>query len=256
MMKPDHPTWLTIPSPNMWAGRKANWPVSGLVMHFTAAGSGKGSADYFSKSEVSWVENGVTKTAKVSAAAHLVVDRDGTTYQCVNFADRAWHAGPAQLWKGKPTPTNVNDFTIGIEIANWGQLKKMPDGSFVNYLNKPYKGATPFHRPDKGEFDYWEPYPEAQMNAVIQAAKIIIAQYPAITRDNVTGHENIQSNKVDPGPAFPWEHFLDSIYGDHEEHAALLNASEDDDRAGIYIDEKNEQCLDPNQAQSTEPVKT
>ena len=245
-MTPDHPTWLPIPSPNIWPGRKSAWPISGLVIHFTAAGSGKGSADYFSKSEVSWTEGGVTKTAKVQASAHLVIDRDGTTYQCVNFADRAWHAGPATLWQGKPIKTNANDFTIGIEIANWGQLTPELD-SFQNYLGKPYKGPQPVA---DGKGGFWEPYPEAQVNAVIAATKVIVAKYPAITREQVTGHENIQLNKHDPGPAWPWAHFLDAVYGDHEEHAALLNAATDDDRAGIYIDEKNEMCLDPDQAQS------
>lgn len=252
-MKLDHPSWLAIPSPNFSSGRKANFPVAGLVMHFTAAGSGKGSADYFSKKEVSWVEGGVTKTAKVSAASHLVIDRDGTVYQCVSFADRAWHAGPAQLWNGKPTPTNVNDFTIGIEIANWGKLDKLAEGSFVNYLKKPYKGPPPFIDA-KGVA--WEPYPNTQINAVIAATKVIVSQFPAITRAQVTGHENIQSNKSDPGPAFPWERVLDEVYGDDDEAAALLNAAEDDDRAGVFMDEKNEMCLDPNQAQSVEPPKT
>ena len=233
----------------MWSGRKAQWPVSGLVIHFTAAGSGKGTADYFGKTEVSWTEASQKKTAKVQASAHLVVDRDGTIYQCVAFGDRAWHAGPATLWKGKPIPTNANDFTIGIEIANWGQLLTSDDG-FKTYLGKPYKGPKPFLNTKDGS--YWEPYPDAQVNAVIQASKFIVAKFPAITRDNVTGHENIQLNKHDPGPAWPWEHFLDALYGDHEEHAALLNAATDDDRAGIYIDEKDEICLDPNVAQSKE----
>lgn len=246
-MTPDFPSWLPIPSPNMWPGRKAAFPISGLVIHFTAAGSGKGSADYFSKVEVTWTENGVQKSAKVQASAHLVVDRDGTTYQCVNFADRAWHAGPATLWNGKPIPTNANDFTIGIEIANWGQLTPTATG-FANYLGKPYVGPMPFHR--ASDNTYWEPYPEAQVNAVIAAAKVIVSKFPAITRDQVTGHENIQLNKKDPGPAWPWKHFLDSVYGDDEEHAALLNAANDEDRAGPYIDEADQMCLDPNQAQS------
>ncbi len=248
-MTPDHPTWLPVPSPNKHSGRNPKWPVNGLVIHFTAAGSGKGTADYFSKREVSWVEAGVTKTAKVSASAHLTIDRDGTVYQSVNFADRAWHAGPATLWKGAKTPTNVNDFTIGIEIANWGQLLTSNNG-YLNYLKKPYKGPAPFLSTKDGS--YWEPYPEAQVNAVIQATKIIISKFPAITRADVTGHENIQSNKKDPGPAWPWEHFLDSVFGDDDEQVAHLNAAEDDDRAGVYYDEKNEICLDPNQAQSTE----
>ncbi len=83
-MTPDFPSWLPVPSPNMRSGRPG--PVTGVVVHFTAAGSGKGTAEYFAKTEVSWQENGETKTAKVQASAHLVVDRDGTVYQCVTCA--------------------------------------------------------------------------------------------------------------------------------------------------------------------------
>jgi N-acetylmuramoyl-L-alanine amidase len=233
----------------MHPGRKPQHPVSGLVLHFTAAGSGKGTADYFSKREVSWTDKatGQPKTAKVSASAHLTIDRDGTVYQSVSFADRAWHAGPATLWKGKPTPTNVNDFSIGIEIANWGKLSEGPP--YKTYTGTAFKG-TPFVAKDGS---VWEAYPEAQVLAVIQATKVIIAKFSAITRDNVTGHENIQSNKNDPGPGWPWERFLDAVFGDDDEQAASLDAAEDDDRAGFY-DEKAEMCLDPNQAQSKEPL--
>jgi N-acetylmuramoyl-L-alanine amidase len=146
----------------MWPGRKG--PVTGLVMHFTAAGSGKGTADYFAKKEVSWQEGGETKTAKVQASAHIVVDRDGTVYQCVSVEDRAWHAGPATKWKGQPIKGNANDFTVGIEIANWGKLESK-DG-YVNYLGKPFKGMT--HIALDGSV--WEAYPEAQIQAVIAAA--------------------------------------------------------------------------------------
>jgi len=230
-MTPDFSTWIPVPSPNMFTGRKDAFPVSGLVMHFTAAGSGKGTAEYFAKEEVSWTENGQVKTVKVSASAHLVIDRDGTVYQCVNFADRAWHAGPATLWKGKPTPTNVNDFTIGIELANWGNLTKDPKGiGLLNYLGKPFNGQA-------GSFDvgdpktFWETYPQAQMNAAIQATKVIISKYPAILRENVTGHENIQLNKHDPGPAFPWSEFLNSVYGYDDDELDLLNSDNHEDRS-------------------------
>jgi N-acetylmuramoyl-L-alanine amidase len=200
-------------------------------MHFTAAGSGKGSADYFSKREVSWNENGVQKTAKVQASAHLVIDRDGTVYQCVNFSDRAWHAGPATLWQGKPIARNANDFTIGIEIANWGKLKCVGPNAFVNYLGKPFTGTVFFDAAG----DAWEAYPDAQLAAVIQAAKVVVHACPGIDRANVQGHAEIQTNKSDPGPAFPMAKFLDAVFGGEEEHTDLLNACEDDDRSGMSL---------------------
>lgn len=243
---PDHPGWLVVPSPNSYAGRKPGSEVCGIVMHFTAAGSGKGTADYFSKKEVSWKEKivddqgktvTVTKTAKVSASSHLVIDRDGTVYQCVRFADRAWHAGPATKWRGESLAKscNVNDFTIGIEIANWGRL--------VNgrtYTNKAFTGAL-FSASDGTE---WEAYPDAQIAAVIAVTKVICAKYPVITRADIQGHEQIQSNKSDPGPAFPWTRVLDGVFGDDDDDDTVesLNAIEDDDRRGYYDDDA-EMCL-------------
>ena len=243
-MKLDHPTWLSVPSPNVTPGRKV--PVSGMVIHFTAAGSGKNTASYFSKKEVSWKDKttGQMKTAKVSASSHVVIDRDGAVYQCVAGVDRAWHAGPSKLWKGKPLgpKQNVNDWTIGIEIANWGQLTQGP-GIFKNYLGQEYKGPTPFRAKD-GTF--WEPYAEAQILATIAAAKVYVALYPAITRDNVLGHQDVDpKRKVDPGPAWPMERFLDNVFGDDEEQAAMLDEAEDDDRAGVFYDDELEMCLLP-----------
>jgi len=238
-MKTDHPTWIPVPSPNMYPGRKPGVPVTGLVIHFTAAGSGKGTADYFSKKEVSWVDKGQTKTAKVSASSQIVIDRDGTVYQCTALEDRAWHAGPATKWKGQPLAKgqNANDFTVGIEIANWGKLSDGPP--YKTYTGAAFKGQA-FVAKDGS---VWEAYPEKQIDAVIAAAKVIIAKYPAIKREDVQGHEQIQDNKNDPGPAFPWEKFLDGVFGDDDEETAnVLNAFEDDDRKGHYDDEV-EMCL-------------
>jgi N-acetyl-anhydromuramyl-L-alanine amidase AmpD len=193
-------------------------------MHFTAAGSGRATAEYFAKREVSWQEGGVTKTAKVSASSHQVIDRDGTCYQCVAMADTAWHAGPATTWQGKPIRGNANDFTVGIEIANWGELKASPAGGYVNYLGKAFKGQV-FTAADGS---VWEAYPEPQILAVIGVVKVIVNKYPGIGRGDVLGHEQIQGNKRDPGPAFPWERVLDEVFGDDDIDA--LNAAVDDDR--------------------------
>ena len=247
MTVPQFPSWISIPSPNFHPGRKPGIPIKGLIIHYTAAGSGKGSAEYFSKREVSWTENGVLKTAKVQAAAQLVIDRDGTVYQCTDLNDRAWHAGPATLWQGKTLAKgqNVNDWTIGIEIANWGQLQRPKlDHELVNYMGKPYKGPPPFvDSSHPGTLTYWEPYPEAQVVAVIKAAKLLVNLYPAIVRGNVFGHKDVQPvNKIDPGPAWPMERFLDEVFGDDDALKDGLNAFEDDNRAGHY-DEAAEMCL-------------
>src|SRR5262249_19801693 len=52
-------------------------------------------------------------TNKVSA--HYTIDRDGSITAHVPELRRAWHAGQSKMRDGR---TNVNDFSIGIELVN------------------------------------------------------------------------------------------------------------------------------------------
>jgi N-acetyl-anhydromuramyl-L-alanine amidase AmpD len=104
------------------------------------------------------------------ASAHLVIGRDGEIVQLVPFNLVAWHAGSSE-WGGR---TRVNDWAIGIELVNRGPL---PDGT-------------------------WQPYPEAQLDALVWVATRLREHYPV---RYVFGHEHCApGRKRDPGPAFPW----------------------------------------------------
>lgn len=106
--------------------------------------------------------------AKVSA--HYVVAEDGQVIRMVDEAKRAWHAGRS-WWRGI---TDVNSASIGIEIVNPGH-----------------------------EFGY-RPFPEAQVEAVIQLLGGIVERH-GITRGNVVGHSDVApARKDDPGELFPW----------------------------------------------------
>jgi N-acetyl-anhydromuramyl-L-alanine amidase AmpD len=48
-------------------------------------------------------------------APHYMIDRRGAIYQLVDDADIAYHAGVSKMPDGR---TNVNDFSIGVEILN------------------------------------------------------------------------------------------------------------------------------------------
>ena len=103
-------------------------------------------------------------------SAHYVVLEDGQVVRMVDEADRAWHAGRS-YWRGI---TDVNSASIGIEIVNPGH-----------------------------EFGY-RPFPDAQMDAVIELLGGIVARHH-ITRGNVVGHSDIApARKEDPGELFPW----------------------------------------------------
>lgn len=106
--------------------------------------------------------------AKVSA--HYVVEEDGRVFALVPETRRAWHAGVSS-WRGVE---RLNDCSIGIEIVNPGH-----------------------------EFGY-RPFPEVQMQAVVQLCKEILARH-AIPPQNVVGHSDIApARKEDPGELFDW----------------------------------------------------
>lgn len=175
---------ISMPSPNH--GGALEKPTL-LVMHYTASGgSGSSDARYF--------QNPAAK-----ASAHFVVDRDGSVVQCVPTNVKAWHAGVSS-WRGR---SNCNDFSIGIEVDNWGLLEYRQDGKCYSHKGEVVPPERVFRGENKrGVMGYWEIYNSKQIEAVIELAGAICQAYPTITE--IVGHEDIAPvRKIDPGPAFP-----------------------------------------------------
>ena len=168
-----------------------------LIIHYTAGGSGRGTANYFS-----------AKTTKTSA--HFVVDRDGFIIQQLLCNVKGHHAGKS-AWKGL---TGLNSYSIGIEIANWGKLEKGPGGykSYTGVMIPDDNVILARHKNGGGE-EGWEVFPADQFDSVVEAAKAIVEHY-GIPEENVLGHDDIAPNrKIDPGPAFNMEQFKAKVYG-------------------------------------------
>ena len=111
--------------------------------------------------------------AKVSA--HYTIGRDGRIFAHVPEERRAWHAG-VSYWAGE---RNVNARSIGIELVNPGH-----------------------------EFGY-EPFPDAQIAALIDLAHGILKRHPIPPR-RVIGHSDVApARKMDPGELFPWQHLAE-----------------------------------------------
>lgn len=112
-------------------------------------------------------------------SAHYVVDEDGTVYRLVPEDKRAWHAG-VSAWRGK---TDINARSIGIEIVNPGH-----------------------------EFGY-RPFPPAQMQAVAELSKDIVARHH-IPKRNVVAHSDVApGRKEDPGELFDWRYLAEQGIG-------------------------------------------
>lgn len=124
-------------------------------------------------------------------SAHYVVPdapqiRNGepVVWQLVPESQRAWHAGTSS-WQGT---TELNAASIGIENVNLGPIDT-PQG--------------------RG----WQPYPPAQVDALIRLSKDIVTRY-AIAPTRVVGHSDIApQRKIDPGPLFPWKQLYDAGVG-------------------------------------------
>lgn len=100
-------------------------------------------------------------------SAHLLIERDGTMTQFVNFNERAWHAGRS-CYLGVD---NCNDYSIGIELEG----------------------------DDYHEFD------ARQYQALAVAIRAIYQAYPK-TRQQLAGHSDIaRGRKTDPGLGFDWQ---------------------------------------------------
>ncbi len=105
-----------------------------------------------------------------SVSCHYLVAEDGQILRMVPEEKRAWHAGNSS-WRGNQ---KINASSIGIEIVNGGHEFGSP------------------------------PYPDEQIEALIQLVADIKERY-GITRGNVVGHSDIAPRrKKDPGEYFPW----------------------------------------------------
>ncbi|WP_236024659.1 N-acetylmuramoyl-L-alanine amidase [Arenibaculum pallidiluteum] len=103
-------------------------------------------------------------------SAHYVVGEDGMVWAMVPEDRRAWHAGRS-FWQGE---RDVNSRSIGVEIVNPGH-----------------------------EWGY-RPFPAAQMEAVAELARGIIARH-GIPPARVLGHSDVApARKEDPGELFDW----------------------------------------------------
>lgn len=112
--------------------------------------------------------------ADLQVSSHLLIRRDGTLLQFVSFHDRAWHAGRSSF-RGED---ECNDFSIGVELEGSDEIL----------------------------------FTKAQYDQLVKVADSVMAAWPTITPDRITGHSDIApGRKTDPGPAFDWPGFLERL---------------------------------------------
>lgn len=106
----------------------------------------------------------------LKVSSHLLIRRTGEIVQYVPLHMRSWHAGESYF----DGISNCNDYSIGIEL----------------------EGAEDTI------------YEEIQYQILTAVTRAIMAQYPDITRERITGHCDIApGRKTDPYATFDWAHY-------------------------------------------------
>jgi len=143
-------------SPNV-EPRRADIKPDILLLHYTGMSSAEKACQ--------WLCDPVSRVS-----CHYLVDEDGKITQMVGEENRAWHAGESS-WHGE---TDINSFSIGIEIHNPGHSGGYPD------------------------------FPPAQMDAVLALSKDICSRH-GIRPARVLAHSDVApGRKIDPGEKFDW----------------------------------------------------
>jgi N-acetylmuramoyl-L-alanine amidase len=182
-------------------------PTKIVVMHFTFGSTANSSANWFKDPQ------------NPGSSAHLVVERDGGVIQCVPFNIVAWHAGKSRL----RNLVGLNQFAIGIELANWGYLQPIGSGWKTHTgkaMANPFMGAHKNGNPNGGHQAIgWEPYPARQFDAAVEIVRALVKEYGV---DEVVGHDDIAPDrKWDPGPAFDMVRFRNLIFGDRGDNGDI-----------------------------------
>lgn len=111
---------------------------------------------------------------ELRVSSHLLIRRNGEVVQYVPFHKRAWHAGVSRFL-GRDV---CNDFSIGIEM----------------------------------EGSDFQPFTDIQYQVLLETLKTLLATYPGLKPDAITGHEHIApGRKTDPGPYFKWQKLSDAL---------------------------------------------
>lgn len=162
-----------------------------IVLHYTA---GKTAA-----ADAAWL----AKQDKTYLSAHVVLGRDGSLCQLLPCNVMAYHAG-ASYWKGR---NNLNGWSVGIEMTNFGWLRKDADGTFRSWSGHAVPASEVVEAKHKNgwpEFRYWHRFTAVQVATAVAVCRALLQRYPRI--DTIVGHDDIAPRrKQDPGPAFPLE---------------------------------------------------
>ena len=179
-------------------------------------------------------------------SVHFMLDLDGTIYQTLDAKERAWHATSSNTRSvgieiANPGAYPTNNFRAlnrwYAPDANGGTRitipKELGDGgirtkNFVGRPARPEPVRGEIHGQPLAQYDFTPQQYEALIHLMAALCKVfpkircnyprdasgrlVLEKLPDEELENyqgVLGHYHVQRNKVDPGPAFQWEHVID-----------------------------------------------
>lgn len=116
---------------------------------------------------------------------------------------------------------DFNDRSIGIELVNVGYLC---EGTYCESEGRGEEFEWYF-KEEEGEEGFcgtrnaiWEEYPKEQIESLVNlVAEIVLRHNILIDREHIIGHDEVDPcRKKDPGPAFPWEEFIEDLKSKEE----------------------------------------
>jgi len=214
--------------------------VDQLVLHYDACGTSRVCFDVLRDRGLS---------------VHFLLDLDGTLYQTLDLCETAWHATVAngrsigveiaQIGAYPPGTETLDEWYPRDAAGPWIRLPRRPDGQgrdggllppgFVGRPARPERtqGIVNGTRVEQHDFTH-EQYetlvklaaglcrvlPRIRPNAPrgtdgeVRVDALSEADFAAF--HGILGHQHVQANKTDPGPAFDWERFLVAVRGELE----------------------------------------
>ncbi|HEV2330240.1 MAG TPA: N-acetylmuramoyl-L-alanine amidase [Verrucomicrobiae bacterium] len=220
------------------AVRSGNWDVPMLqrvvdqfVIHFDVAGTSR--RCFHTLQDVRGL------------SVQFMLDVDGTIYQTLDLKERAWQATIANSRSigieianvGAYTLTDSNPLETWYQQTNGQTLLTIPDdfgaagimtSNFVGHPARPDPVEGNIQGKDLVQYDFTPEQYQALIKLTAALCKIfpkIRCQYPTndsgelITSklpddvltnyEGILGHYHVQTDKVDPGPAFQWDYVVD-----------------------------------------------
>jgi N-acetylmuramoyl-L-alanine amidase len=208
--------------------------VDQFVIHFDARGT---SRDCF---EVLHDRRGLS--------VHFMLDVDGTIYQSLDVKEKAWHATIANSRSIGIEVANIGAYPLNdrtqldrwyhpgpggkIRLIDPGSSSRSPSSSAEKSVLRPARDELivgTIHREKLQQYDFTP----QQYEALARLTATLCTLFPKIRCDyprdasgallktkipapdyeryqGILGHYHVQTNKVDPGPAFQWDGLIES----------------------------------------------